>query len=93
MHIYNRTIVSLFVFALMLILVGSGCDKDNGVEPEKNQSIIGAWRMVSVTLKDTPIGDLTLPAAQFLEMSGTGATTSTLRFNEDGSASVTTTYA
>jgi hypothetical protein len=94
MHIYSRTIRLLLVSALLLFLVvGNGCDKDNGVEPEKNQSIIGAWRMVSVILKDTPIGNLTLPAAQFLEMSGTGATTSTMRFNEDGSASLTTTYA
>jgi len=94
MHIHNRGILLLLVSALTLILVvGNGCDKDNGAEPVKNQSLIGAWRMVSVTLKDTPIGNLKVPAAQFLELSGTGATTSTLRFNEDGSASVTTTYA
>ncbi len=49
--------------------------------------------MVSVILKDTPIGDLTLPAAQFLAMSETGATTSTMQFNEDGTASLLTTYA
>jgi hypothetical protein len=90
----KRTILLLPISALTLILfVGNGCDKDNGVEPEKNKSIIGAWRMVSVKLKDTPIGDLSMPAAQFLMMSGTGATTSTLQFNEDGSASLTTTYA
>jgi len=94
MHIYNRKIRLLLVSALLLILVaGTGCDKDDGVEPEKNQSIIGTWRMVSVTLKDTPIGDLTVPAAQFLSMSETGATTSTLQFNADGSAALTTTYA
>jgi hypothetical protein len=94
MHIHNRRILLLLVSTITLILVvGNGCDKDNGVEPEKNQSIIGTWRMVSVTLKDSPIGDIKLPAAQFLKMSETGATTSTLRFNEDGSASLTTTYA
>lgn len=94
MHIYNRKKLMSLIAALTLILiVGIGCDKDNAVEPEKNKSIIGAWRMVSVTLKDTPIGDLALPAAQFLKMSETGATTSTLQFNEDGSASLTTTYA
>ena len=38
------------------------------------------------------MGDITLPAAQFLEMSGTGATTSTMQFNKDGSAALTTTY-
>jgi hypothetical protein len=94
MYMYKRTIQLFLVSAFALILVvGNGCDKGNGVEPEKNQSIIGAWRMVSVTMKDTPIGDFTLPAAQFLKMSETGATTSTLQFNEDGSVSLRTTYA
>jgi hypothetical protein len=93
MRIHNRTIGWSLVSALALILVaGNGCDKDNGAEPEKNQSIIGSWRMVSITIKDTPIGDFKVPAAQFLEMSGTGASTSTLRFNEDGSVILTTTY-
>ena len=38
------------------------------------------------------MGNLYLTANIFLQMSGTGATSSTLQLNEDGSASVTTTY-
>jgi hypothetical protein len=83
----------LFVSAIILsLIVGSGCKEDNGVEPQENVSLEGSWRLTSVTLRDTPVGDMTLAAAQFLEMSGTGATTSTMQFNEDGSAAVTTTY-
>lgn len=90
----HRTMGRAVVSVLAIILIfGSGCDKDNGAEPEKNQSLIGAWRMSRVVIKDTPIGDFPVAASQFLELSGTGATTSTLRFNEDGSASLTTTYA
>lgn len=93
MNIRKRAVLFLLVSALsLMLLVGIGCNKDNGVEPQKNQSIIGIWRLVSVTLKNTPIGDMTLSAAQFLKMSETGATTSTLQFNEDGSVSLTTTY-
>jgi hypothetical protein len=93
MHPISRKIPLLFVLASVLSLVaGSGCNKDNGVEPVKNESLEGSWRLTSVILKDTPVGDMTLPAATFLEMSGTGATTSTMQFNEDGSASLTTTY-
>ena len=93
MHPMSRKIPLLFVLASVLSLVaGSGCNKDNGVEPVKNESLEGSWRLTSVILKDTPVGDMTLPAATFLEMSGTGATTSTMQFNEDGSASLTTTY-
>lgn len=94
MRTLTRIILLLLVSAIMLsMVVGSGCAKDNGVEPKKNESIVGTWRMVSVTLKNTPVGDLKLTAEYFLKMSGTGATTSTLQFNEDGSASLTTTYA
>jgi hypothetical protein len=94
MRIHERMGGWALVSALALALVaGAGCDKDNGAEPVKDQSIIGAWRLASITIKDTPIGDFKVPAAQFLAMSGTGATTSTLRFNEDGSVILTTTYA
>jgi hypothetical protein len=93
MYSISRKIPFLFVLAIILsLVVGSGCKEDNGVEPQKNESLEGSWRLTSVTLKDTPVGDMTLPAAQFLEMSGTGATTSTMQFNEDGSAALTTTY-
>ena len=94
MHTYSRTIQLLLVSVMMAsLIVGSGCDKDNGVEPKKNESIVGTWRMTTAILKDTPVGELSLPAAQFLEMSETGATSSTLQFKEDGTASLTTTYA
>jgi hypothetical protein len=93
MYFINRKISLLFVSAILLsLVVGSGCKEDNGVEPQKNESLEGSWRLTSVTMKDTPVGDITLTAAQFLEMSGTGATTSTMQFNEDGSAALTTTY-
>ena len=93
MHSISRKITFLFVSAFMLsLVVGSGCNKDSVVEPKTNESLEGSWRLTSVTLKGTPVGDMTLPAAQFLELSGTGATTSTMQFNEDGSAAVTTTY-
>ena len=93
MYCMSRKILLLFVSAIILsLVVGSGCKEDNGVEPQKNESLEGSWRLTSVTLKETPIGSLTLSAAQFLEMSGTGATTSTMQFNEDGSAALTTTY-
>jgi hypothetical protein len=43
-------------------------------------------------LKDTQVGDIIVPAAQFLEMSGTGAKTSTLQFKEDSTVTLITTY-
>jgi hypothetical protein len=94
MHTYNRTILLLLVSAIILsLIVGIGCDNDNGAEPTKTESIVGTWQLASVVMKNTPVGNLNLTAESFLTMSGTGATTSTLQFNEDGSASVTTTYA
>jgi hypothetical protein len=93
MHCINRKIPLLFVLAITLTLVvGSGCKDDNGVEPQQNESLEGSWRLTTVTLKETPVGTMTMSAAQFLEMSGTGATTSTMQFNQDGSAALTTTY-
>ncbi|MBN1895528.1 hypothetical protein JW906_13605 [bacterium] len=75
---------------LMSLCTGSSCDK--GTEPKKSGSLTGKWRMVRVLMKDTPVGNLTLTAESFLAASGTGATSSVLQINEDGSASVTTTY-
>lgn len=91
----NNKIMLLFLVTVIVlgIFLTSACEKDNGVEPEKNESIVGAWRLVTAILKDTPVGNITLPAAQFLGMSETGAATSTMQFNEDGSASLTTTFA
>lgn len=94
MYCMSRLKPLLCFSAIILMLVaGSGCKEDNGVEPQVNESLEGSWRLTTVTLRETPVGDMTLPAAQFLELSGTGATTSTLQFNEDGSAVLTTTYA
>lgn len=91
MRTYIR-IILFFLFSVITLnlFTNSSCEK--GVEPEKNVSIIGTWRMVNVKMKDTLLGDLTLTAEYFLEMSGTGATSSILQINEDGTASVTTTY-
>ena len=93
MYCISRKISLLFVLAIILsLIVGSGCKEDNGVEPQQNASLEGSWRLTTVTLKETPVGTMTMSAAQFLEMSGTGATTSTMQFNQDGSAALTTTY-
>jgi hypothetical protein len=93
MYFISRKIPLLFVSSIIIsLLVASGCKDDNGVEPQQNESLEGSWRLTTVILRDTPVGDMTIAAAQFLEMSGTGATTSTMQFNEDGSAALITTY-
>ena len=76
---------------LMLITIIS-CDKSTEPEPKPEGTIIGSWQMVTIIMYDTPVGDLTIPAATFLELSETGATSSLLQFNEDGTAAVITTY-
>jgi len=83
-------LLSLLLTLLLGLFTGSSCDK--GTEPKKGGSIIGTWRMANVLMKDTPVGDLSMTAEAFLEASGTGATSSVLQINEDGTASVTTTY-
>jgi hypothetical protein len=80
------------VIITVMLFTCSSCDNGTEPAPKQNGSIVGTWQMVSIKMYDTPIGDLTIPAAQFLEMSGTGATTSILQFIEDSSASVITTY-
>ena len=80
------------VIVTVMLLAFSSCDNATDPEPKKEGSIIGTWQMVTIKMYDTPVGELTIPAAQFLEMSGTGATKSILQFNEDNTASVTTTY-
>jgi hypothetical protein len=93
MRTQNKTALFFVLSAIMLfVLAGVGCDNDNGTEPKKNNSIFGSWQLVHVVLKDTPVGDMKLSADLFLEMSETGAKTSTMQFNEDGSASLITTY-
>jgi len=85
-------IFRLFIVTVILSGLFAGLQCDKGTDSEKTGSIIGSWRMATVIMKDTPVGNLTLQAEDFLELSGTGATTSTLQFNEDGSAALTTTY-
>ena len=86
-----RILVLIIAAAVMQILfTGSSCD--NGVESKKDESIVGTWRMSDIVMKNTPVGNMSMTAEQFLELSGTGATSSTLQLNEDGTASVTTTY-
>ena len=93
MYRMSRKIQVLFVSAMILSLVAaSGCKEDNGVEPVPDAPLEGSWRMTNVVLRDSPVGDITMTAAQFLEMSGTGAQTSTMQFNEDGTAALITTY-
>lgn len=91
MRICVRILLFPIVSAIMFTLfIGSSCDK--GTESKEEGTIIGTWRLNRVKVKDTPVGDLKLTAENFLGMSGTGATSSTLRINEDGTASVLTTY-
>ncbi len=80
------------VIVTVMLFTFSSCDNATDPEPKQGGSIIGTWQMVTIKMYDTPVGELTIPATQFLEMSGTGATTSILQFNEDSTASVTTTY-
>lgn len=82
-------IISVLTFS-MLVLFTACEDTEN--EDEQTYSVVGTWLMSSVVMKDTPVGDLTLTALGFLAQSGTGAQTSTLILNEDGSAAVITTF-
>jgi hypothetical protein len=47
---------------------------------------------MSVVIHGSPVGDLSMSAEAFLGMSGTGAVSSTLMLNEDGSAAQITTF-
>jgi|GEM_PF-3292687 len=83
------------IFATLLIIgtaLVSSCSSDSGSEPEENTTLTGSWQMKSVTMKGTPVGNLTLSAESFLGMSGTGAVRSVLTLNEDGSAVTVTSY-
>ena len=93
MNSISKKLLFLLAPALILSLVAvSGCSKDSATEPEQDASLVNSWRLTTVTLKDTQVGDIIVPAAQFLELSGTGAKTSTLEFKEDGTVTLTTTY-
>jgi len=88
----SRIIYVLLISSIILFMGAMSCDNDNGVDANKNESIIGTWALDQVIMKGTPVGNLEFTGAQFLELSGLGATSSTMQFNEDGTASVTTTY-
>ncbi|PLX31608.1 MAG: hypothetical protein C0600_05165 [Ignavibacteria bacterium] len=75
-----------------ILLIGAGCDNGTDPDPVVPDTHIGVWEMTTIVLYDTPIGTMTIPAAQFLGMSGTGAAKSILEFKDDGTASVITTY-
>jgi hypothetical protein len=93
MKILIRIALLLMVSALMYTLfTGSSCDKATEPQEEEEATLTGSWRMANITIKDTPVGNLTMTASAFLGMSGTGATTSTLQFNEDGTCATITTY-
>jgi hypothetical protein len=82
--------IVISILSISLLLVFGGCEEDG--DDEQKYSVIGSWLMSSVVLKDTPIGDLTMTASGFLGQSGTGAQTSTLILNEDGTAATITSY-
>lgn len=91
MRICTRILLMIIVSTILLTLfTGGSCD--SGAESTEDVSIIGTWRLVRVIMRSTPVGDLTLTADVFLQLSGTGATTSTLHFYEDGTALLITTY-
>ena len=86
-HVLTGTLIAVFLF------VSVSCD--NGTDPAPvlpSNTIIGSWEMTTIIMHDTPVGELTIPAAQFLAMSATGAAKSVLNFQEGGEASVVTTY-
>ena len=82
----------LFIFITLTIGFLAGCDSDSGTESNEPGSVVGTWQLTSAVLYNTPVGTMTLTAEIFLDNSGTGAETSVLQFNEDGTASVTTNY-
>lgn len=84
-------IIAVALVAVVLI-AGAGCDNGTDPEPVVPDTFIGIWEMTTIVMYETPIGTMTIPAAQFLAMSGTGAAKSILEFKEDGTASVVTTY-
>lgn len=80
------------VLVAVTLLISAGCDNGTDPDPVVPATFIGVWQMTTIIMYETPIGTMTIPAAQFLAMSGTGAAKSILEFKEDGTASVLTTY-
>lgn len=94
MRKFKNVLVGIIIATMSIFLfTGSSCDNGTDPKPKENGSIVGTWQMVTIKMHDTPIGEMTIPAAQFLGMSETGAKASVLQFTVDGSASVLTTYA
>jgi hypothetical protein len=85
-RMFSGTLIAAILFA------GIGCDNSTDPDPVDNNTFIGVWEMTTIVMHDTPIGEMTIPAAQFLGMSGTGAAKSVLAFEQNGTASVFTTY-
>jgi len=91
MSYYPKTsLLRAFLLMVLALFIGSSCENQTG--PENEGTLVGTWQLAIVTMKDTPVGDIFMTAEQFLGRSGTEAQTSTLQLNEDGSASLTTTY-
>ena len=53
---------------------------------------MGTWKLKSATLKDTPVGNITISADDMLAQSGLGAVSSVLQINEDGTGATITEY-
>lgn len=90
-NIYRLFIITLFTVSLIMF---SGCSEDdNGVSPENtSETLVGTWKFKAATMYDTPVGDLTFSADAMLSQSGTGAVSSVVQLNEDGTAATTTKY-
>lgn len=86
LQIFSGTLVAMILFA------ATACDNGTDPAPADTSTFIGVWEMTTIIMYDTPVGEMTIPAAQFLGMSGTGAAKSVLEFRQDGTASVVTTY-
>ena len=85
-HIFSGALIAIMLF------VATACDNATDPAPVVPDTIVGAWEMTTIVMYDTPIGEMTIPAAQFLGMSGTGAAKSVLEFKTGGAAAVFTTY-
>lgn len=85
-HVFTGALVTALLFVVI------GCDNGTDPAPPAADTFIGVWEMTTIVMYDTPVGELTIPAAQFLQSSGTGAVKSILEFKQDGTASVITTY-
>ncbi|MBR9975728.1 MAG: lipocalin family protein [Bacteroidetes bacterium] len=80
------------VIVAVVLFSAVGCDNETDPVQPVNNTIIGSWDMTVIVMYDTPVGELTIPAAQFLAMGAEGAAKSTLQFRDDNTASVVTTY-